>query len=299
MKNIIFFISLFPSLLFSQQYLPLAVEGNVWSVAYQKFFASGDTILSGKTYKKIYFKELDSTFSMVGTNYLCGIRDSADGRTYFRPRLESTEQVLYDWNLNVGDSILMYTNCYAGSYSFLSSFYNNFIDKDVITNVDSVLIDGIYRKRMTLADNLFFYPFYWVEGIGCLQGLFYNSFVAMNSEIWPLDLFCFHHYDTLMYHNYTYGGDTNNVEDACYYFQTLGIAENAVSKVNVYPNPSHDYLTIQTQSTLIENYQILSLNGKLVTSDIGGAPINIGRLSPGVYFICNEKRTWFRKFIKN
>lgn len=81
------------------------------------------------------------------------------------------------------------------------------------------------------------------------------------------------------------------------WFETLDIAENtSAMKIIIYPNPVNEYFSIQNSQ--IENYQILSCDGKFI-ANCNGNYINVSQLPAGLYFICNENRTWFKKFIKD
>jgi len=283
----------------AQQFLPIALEGNIWSLPTTKFFASGDTVLDGKMYKKIYHSFYDSSFTYSNSNYICGIRDSVDGRTYFRPKMEDHEEILYDWNLNVGDSIFMYTNCCAVLTSSFQTFYNNFIDKDVISAVDSVIIDGVYRKRMQLTHWNQPVNLYWIEGIGCNGGVFNNSAVSGSSETQFGDnLMCFHHnIDTLVYSQFPY--DTNDIEGSCFYVLGVGIEDNGWNKTTlIYPNPSSSFINIQTEESEWKYCYIISLDGKVINECLVNTPIDISYLPPGIYLICNEDKSWVKKWVK-
>ncbi len=77
-----------------------------------------------------------------------------------------------------------------------------------------------------------------------------------------------------------------------FYFQTYmiastGINENAEIKVNIYPNPASNFITIQTlkkEKLLVEIYS--SLGEKVMSNKIvGSETLPINNLSSGIYFI--------------
>jgi hypothetical protein len=298
-KKLIIILGLVLNSIHAQQYLPLAVEGNIWSLPTTKFFAFGDTILDGRTYKKIYHSFYDSSFTYSNSNYICGIRDSSDGKTYFRPKMEDHEEILYDWNLNVGDSIFMYTSCCGVLTSSFQTFYNNFPDKDVISAVDSVLINGVYRKRIQLIHWGQPVQLFWIEGIGCNAGLFNNSAVSGGSETQFGDkLMCFHHYiDTLVYSQFPY--DTNDIEGSCFYspgvgFENVELIETAI----VFPNPSSNFINMQTTTLESQYFYLTSMSGKIIGRYPANSSVDISYLPAGIYLIYNEGKSWFKKWIK-
>ncbi len=82
----------------------------------------------------------------------------------------------------------------------------------------------------------------------------------------------------------------------------LSVDDENDNKIQTYPNPVKDILTIKSLAQPIENYSIYTVQGQIVQSDslINKNQINISSLTPGVYlleFTSNRKITII-KFIK-
>lgn len=123
-------------------------ESKVWSMcapgkAY--YYFNGDTIIKGLTYSKLIF---GSEFSGI-----CMREESRRVYLYCDPdndylySSDTIDIVLYDFNLQVGDTANMYYNLDDPS-------------KEVVTYVDTAIINGIGRKRV------WFWGTCWIEGIG-------------------------------------------------------------------------------------------------------------------------------------
>jgi ELWxxDGT repeat protein len=72
--------------------------------------------------------------------------------------------------------------------------------------------------------------------------------------------------------------------------------------INLYPNPSSDYISVTTINNLpVENILVFDLNGKLVISKSNSNEINISHLSQGTYFakISLDGKIINKKIIKN
>ena len=84
---------------------------------------------------------------------------------------------------------------------------------------------------------------------------------------------------------------------------TAGINENTINNISIYPNPTNDNLTIETNSTTEQRLEILNLMGQTVyTSYINNkkTTINTSAFANGVYILklYTDKETVVRKFIK-
>jgi hypothetical protein len=110
---------------------------------------TGDTVFSGTNYKRI------AGCSAWGFCGIGGIRDS-NKVIYFRPDTAITEYVLYDFNLNLGDTMI---HPFGGTPTG--------IDTVTIMNVDSVLASDGYHRRLWLSTFDM-----WIEGIGSMTYLF-------------------------------------------------------------------------------------------------------------------------------
>ena len=64
---------------------------------------------------------------------------------------------------------------------------------------------------------------------------------------------------------------------------------NFSNQVDLYPNPSDDYIKIRYKNILPNSYKIFDLNGRLINSKIinneDDLEINVGSFERGLYFI--------------
>ena len=81
----------------------------------------------------------------------------------------------------------------------------------------------------------------------------------------------------------------------------LGIADNEMESISVYPNPAHDYIRVETQSmTSVQTIDLYNVTGQKVLSS-NEKEINVSGLEPGVYFVrinCGENIFTERVIIK-
>jgi hypothetical protein len=125
---------------------------------------NGDTLVNGFNYSKVY-----------ENNYLFGMMREEEKVVYFKPNPEyvnylffecdSSEFVLYDFNLEIGDTF------YTASCTEFGPADSTYFTK--ILDVDSIQInDGSFRKRYLLSEISWMLPyglcglFEWVEGVG-------------------------------------------------------------------------------------------------------------------------------------
>lgn len=75
----------------------------------------------------------------------------------------------------------------------------------------------------------------------------------------------------------------------------LSVEDLTQNSVKIYPNPVKEILNI-SGITNQQNYQILSIDGKVLKNGTTEKSINVNQLSKGVYLLKLEKNTF--KFIK-
>lgn len=85
--------------------------------------------------------------------------------------------------------------------------------------------------------------------------------------------------------------------------QTLGVEENELSGVSIYPNPANEIIYIENENTLINRVEVLNLTGVSVLQYNGKeiSSIDINPLPKGIYFIImfsDEKLVYKSKIIR-
>ena len=158
--------------------------------------------------------------------------------------------------------------------------------------VDSVLINGAYRKRIS------FDAGYWIEGIGNTQGLFLEPWPNVSEYL--VDLYCMSANDTTLYPEFSVG--------ECEY--PVGINEKRKDnlQLTIYPNPCKDEFFIDLEKSIshlnLQNIILINSFGKKINPicqiENNRIRIEMKSYQDGIYIIgfpVNDK-ILFQKFIK-
>ena len=203
------------------------------------------------SFKKVWFKKLSLNSDIQLSCF----------STYFLP--VDTEILLYDFNLQVGDSI-HWTSLWMDTFKHILA-------------IDSIQFDdGIWRKRYRM------WPFgeYWIEGIGSTLGLF--GFPTVNPYCW---LNCFWNngqYDIIK---------PQSGHVVCDSLISVGISQ--IPKPNLTfsltPNLATTQLQIYlTTSTQPQHLKLINTLGQTIqqqTFSTNQLQLDISTLPSGVYFI--------------
>ncbi|PSK92199.1 T9SS type A sorting domain-containing protein [Taibaiella chishuiensis] len=183
----------------AQTYVPFPVSDALWTERvgtgqdkppiYHCFgLKNADTVIKSVTYHKLY-RSVDTVLSE--SEYYGGIREEAK-RIYLYT--DTTEIVLYDFNLQVDDTFKA-TSSWPG------------ILQGKVTQIDSVMIAGQYRKRYSftlIQGSGSGIPFFgnWIEGIGNggIGGLV-QSFAMQPTCDCQIDNLCFKLGNDWVYHD--------------------------------------------------------------------------------------------------
>jgi len=213
---------------------------------------SSDTTIGSFVYSK-----LDS----CGGPYQGALRDD-NGKIYFIPADSVNELLVYDFTLNNGDPVSTYYKTSNNSFTEYTT---------VVGPVDSVLINGSYRKRMQIE------AAYWVEGIGNTSGLFRESWPNVSNYV--IDLVCMSENNTALYPSASGG--------ACSF--SLGIEETKPGlSGTIYPNPSAGNYQISVPGVSEYSVEITDVLGKTVFhSKIKNnvAELDLSDKQNGIYFV--------------
>lgn len=275
--------------LYTQKYVPFPSENANWSqVKYYmgvcdfpckyQYKILGDTLINSTIYHKIY-RQNDSLASDLNAFYWGALREN-EKKIYFKYKDCNNEIRLYDFSKNVGDTL---NNLYSEMNLCNSISYKS----SIITAIDSILIDGSYRKSFHL--DAVFNGNLWIEGIGCTNGLF-NPVIPPLTCICSWDLVCFHQNNTVKYvtQNSSIKYIDPNIE--CFPIAINGLNNYNIKKVvSIIPNPITDKSILKWESSeAFATLTITNLLGKIVqTVDVSGKSeisLNKSDFNKGLYF---------------
>lgn len=281
----------------AQTYIPMPFEtGMLWRTHFMHNMDQGqnddrligDTIINGKSYKIVWLNKYDAGIGpMPGwfpANVLHGfVREDTLNKKVYSPS-GLNEAVLYDFNLQVGDTIHGYQ---------LSGFKNAGVDTIRVASIDLMLINGVFHKRFTSTpiQNLTGGAHYiFVEGIGALNG-FLDILIGFEAGS---GLMC-------VGKEYLKSLYPDSLTECIY---ALNIAEqNFFPRLVVSPNPASDLIYVQSQDDFSDMWISDILGNRILLShDFNGhKPIDISDLPDGFYILnlSNKKgKNVFRRFCK-
>lgn len=188
-------------------------------------------------------------FSSTGSYTNCSpgaIREDTIARKVFFLETDSIhEKILYDFSLNIGDTVK----------SYVTKFCSPGV---IVTQIDSILIDGNYRKRWTYSRPgcLFGNQGQVIEGIGSTMGLLEPM---VNFEWWGT-LTCFSQDFINLY-------SLDNTTCPLPLITNASFANPQLKNISISPNPAKNSITISQPEPTFNKYEIYSLNGKLVAEN--------------------------------
>lgn len=230
---------------------------------------TSDVVIGGTTYHKLYQSFNDAVLDE--SEYIGGLREDA-GKVYYIGASSSSEKLIYDFNVVVGDTI---TNAFTGS-------------KDaVVHSIETVIISGVSHKRInfTMATSTAVWPGgAWIDGIGnsSLGGLLGSPTMQPTCDC-ATNTVCL-----------TLGGTTEEYKNPSYAsidcqssVHTANVNMNTPA-VSVIPNPvtgtGHLMIPAEGKFNTIAIYSIVGR--KVYSSSLNGAAsieIDQANFVPGVY----------------
>lgn len=232
---------------------------------YYSLTISGDTTISAQLYHKLFIPYVQSfstgTCEFHSVGYKGAFReDTLNRKVFFIPPSQSTEQLLYDFNMQVGDTI----NGYLGYFGLPS----------IIQSIDSILVGGTYRKRW----NLTCYGIQVIEGIGNTYGLI-EYLPGCATDFPDYTLTCFSQNEQTLYPD-----TTTNCE------LITSIENVTASKIltTIFPNPFNSTATLELKNDF-ENAELkiyTALGNQVRQQEIISqiTIIDRNKLANGIYF---------------
>lgn len=247
-------------------------------------YFNGDTIINSNQYFKLYETGIHTDLPGGSSGTCPNSQYTYTQNTnilvrYFQKKIliwsTTTQQdlVFLDYNLNVGDTIMNvgFSKPYGGSI------------KIPITNIDSVLINGSYLKRLHYAGAMG--TKYIIEKIGSIQGfvLPYSYDFESGSE-----LICYSENSTVLY---------NEPSSLMSCDITLGLEEVKLDSesVSIFPNPTSNEFNISFKYDVqLNKVNIKNFIGQVVMVFQQTKSLNsydISSLKNGMYFVELETKT--------
>jgi len=253
---------------YSQKYEPIVDTSKVWSwtfisgtewgpiynVTFEKF--TTDTIINNKKYTRLTKFYNDSL--MLQSNNRSLLRDDTLGRVYVYS--DGTETILFDFNLNVGDTFRT-KQLYSDEYLIVDSI----ADKKFAQKI---------RKHIYFSHCFYHWNQLWIEGIGCIDQVPGSACIMFD-----VFLSCYLQNGELLYHN-------SNCNTCYCKNEPSNINIKKAIEIKVFPNPSSSYINIELENnneSTLELYNQLGIkyNFKL-NSNINR--ISINNYLNGIYF---------------
>lgn len=196
--------------------------------------------------------------------------DSINKKVFYIPVDSTSESLLYDFNLLQGDTIRGYMEDIAKIH-FDTTFYA------VIDSVDSILVNGSFRKRWRYHTNDF-WGLIWgggeiIEGIGSTYGLLEGLLPMFDDNG---ILVCYSEYGSSLY-GISPCLLVTNVKNT-----------SKIGGVKIYPNPNNGKFTIKLNNTENATIEIYTISGQFILQKIvtkNTIQIDLSNYQKGMYFV--------------
>lgn len=234
----------------------------------------GDTLIDNE----LWFKFYSTSDSMFQSDLLYhGLLRVENNKVFYLDTLNQLD-ALYDFSLNVGDSVL---------YD-LNGMFPEWLQ---VINVDSIQINGDYYRRLKFAEPIMnaFDELneVWIEGIGSVHGPLFPYFPVKFSQEIPDSLFvtCTFSGNQQVWQHQSYSG--------CYINIVLSVDQLDLFDFKIYPNPFMNIIHIENIG--IQEYELTMMNsmGQIVKQlqiNNNNTIIDLSELKSGIYFLRIESR---------
>lgn len=286
---------LFTIKLNGQTYFPFpTMDNTIWSVYHSvgepgvceeliwfEYIFSGDTVISGNSFKKIFVQNLTLLYHHSGfpdcshppeNGYAGAFReDTVSKKCYVVFPNSANESLIYDFTLSIGDTI----------YSAALPPYLHCFGVTTLYSIDSIRVNGIYRNEYGYCSN----QYRVIEGIGSTNDPFGFSLYLNNSTLHCVRL------DTTILYN------RSPLTSCTYILSTSNELNNDYVEIEIYPNPTNDKLYVQSNFQ-IERIEILDLYSKTIfTTLVSESPISLDGIPKGIFIvkIVAKDKSFFQK----
>lgn len=246
-----------------------------YNMVYQDYsiIMPGDTIIGSETYHKLVIPVLQTIHSSCapGTTYLNiykgAIReDTAARKVFIVPPAANTEELLYDFTMQVGDTVRGYIESQQQ------------FNPDIVLSIDSVLVGNNYRKRWNI-DNQ--YSISFIEGIGSTYGLVEYSFSSATDQL-MISISCFQQNGQTLY------PDTlSNCLQIGILFDGINSDDTDSDLLSVFPNPSEGSANLDFRKSTGGEIVLTDLSGRIILQQriANQSRFSIENLESGTYML--------------
>lgn len=225
---------------------------------------SGDTMINSTVYHKLEIPFVFDIGNCPNTipGYKGAIRqDTLARKVFFVTPNDTTEQLLFDFNMQVGDTVQGYTEDSA-------------FGKDTVQAIDSILIGNSYRKRWLLSPGANYY-IQLIEGIGSTYAMMAQSWsYASNAPDYYLG--CFSQNGITLYPD-----STSNCQ------VIVGVISDYSKNISIvlFPNPFTNEFTIQTNTSELSEIIIRDISSRNILRQkfTNSVSLNTDQLARGLY----------------
>jgi hypothetical protein len=250
-------------------YIPMIDESKQWNtvIGYYDFTTwveetfmyrfNGEINLSNKEYHILQRSTDENGLYWSDYSFL-----REDNKVIYEYVNNGPEQILYDYSLDVGDTVIIRTNL-EFTVSYIDTVY--FAD-----NLRRVLYLGYEGEQDTSFCEK------WYEGVGSNAGFMESGYFGLVGG--SNELLCYKEYDSVLYQNSYYND--------CYIF-TSEDEFNMINNVKLFPNPAKDYFRIENNYNIDLEFLLFDVFGRQVrVNDIERNSVKdiYPNLCPGIYF---------------
>jgi hypothetical protein len=282
-----------------QGYIPIVETSKSWSTlndmpdlqfSYWTKFAE-DTIIGGVRYYKVIISDTVPNPGFTPNESVVGfIREDTNAQKVYFMNTSYEEGLIYDFNVNIGDTIHIDNKCYYFPGSQISSYYQvSVVVENVFIGYIIPPYENTYNNEITLSDNInrkiivlgglnnFFFDV-WIEGIGSILGVMESG--SYSSYFAPRVLLCYSNNNNTIYYNPQFS--------SCV-FHSLNISE-FTKNILIYPNPTNDYVIIENSNKNNSqiNFELFDIYGaRLLQANCSDntSRIDLNGLKSGIYLI--------------
>ncbi len=255
-------------------------------------FVNGDTILNEEVFVKIFEVGIeyyglgteDYTESLFTNPSVLAYLRSEGMKIYKWDEYLNIKELLYDFNVNVGEQFNLSSNISSAS--------------PIVESISYITLGGYDRKVITIAGWSSPEGVY-IEGVGHMRGLWHPNAVQLDFQTY---LICFSVNGESYYVNTEESTWLIPSTENCEF--VLSTTELPNRKISIYPNPTHYNLIIESKSQ-IASIEISDFTGRVLVKTIPNASrtnLNIESFATGYYFVKATTDSGYietSKFLKN